>query len=378
MKYDLSIIGTAGLPARYGGFETLAEALTLCLSAEYRIQIFCSGTAVRPDNRPHSYLGASLSYVDLSAHGWQSVPYDFLSLWRSARSSKTVLVLGVSGCLILPLIRLLYPKLRVVTNVDGIEWRRRKWGRLAKLTLRVSENVGVRFSNTVIADNQGIADYIRERYCRDPELIAYGGDNATQESTQDPAAAGDTPFGKGAYFLSICRIEPENNIAEMLEAFRLVSDANLVAVGNWQASDYGRQLWEIYSKDHNIRLLDPVYAKDRLHALRRSAKAYVHGHSAGGTNPSLVEAMYSSMPVLAYDVNYNRHTTDNKAEYWRSVAELAKLLQRVGDDELTKNGTAMRSIALRRYTWAQVSSQYQAVLFPREHVPNPSLERAHW
>jgi glycosyltransferase involved in cell wall biosynthesis len=361
-RHDLAVVGTVGLPAGYGGFETLAEQLTLRLAARHRFLVFCSrkGRAACPP----THLGAELAYVDLDANGWQSIFYDFVGLWRAARTARTILVLGVSGCLLLPLVRWWRPSARIVTNIDGVEWKRQKWGLLARAVLRWSERSAVRFSHAVIADNEGIRQHVRERYGREASLIAYGGDTAVPASTPArPAGTRDTRFAAAGYFLAICRIEPENHIAEMLEAFAGAPHQRLVIVGNWQASRYGSGLRAAYGGHTNIQLLDPIYDAQRLQVLRREALACVHGHSAGGTNPSLVEAMSMGMAVLAFDVSYNRFTTHQQAAYWSDPASLGRLVAASTPAQLAANAKAMGELAQSHYTWAKIASQYEALLF---------------
>lgn len=368
--YDLSIVGTVGLPAAYGGFETLAEQLSLRLSTQKSVQVFCTGKR-QPDklSRPQSASGAALTYVEWDANGWQSMPYDFISLWRAARQTKTILVLGVSGGLLLPIIRLLWPQTRIVTNVDGLEWKRQKWGPFARFVLKASEWSAAAFSHAIVADNQGIREHITKTYKRESSLIAYGGDQAGQlvqtlNVKTDITSASDTDFESGTYFFSVCRIEPENNIAEILSAFAKTPEAQLVLVGNWNVSDYAKQLRNRYSGAANMELKDPIYDQERLYVLRTQAKAYLHGHSAGGTNPSLVEAMHAGMPVIAYDVDYNRHTTHNKAIYWLDAATLAARIRNTTDAELDEIAQHMTTIASQHYTWSVVTQQYADILFP--------------
>ncbi len=363
-------MGTVGLPAAYGGFETLADQLTQRLSAQRSIQVFCTGKRY-PDirTRPQRVGGATLAYVEWDANGWQSVPYDFISLWRAAGQTKTILVLGVSGGLLLPVIRLFWPKTRIVTNVDGLEWKRQKWGALARTFLRVSEWFAVTFSHAIIADNKGIRKHIADTYRRPSHLIAYGGDQVGHpdqacEHRNIPGSLRATRFSKNSYFLSVCRIEPENHIAEILDAFAKTPETNLVVLGNWSLSGYAKRLLDRYRETPNIELLDPIYDNSKLRVLRADAKAYVHGHSAGGTNPSLVEAMYAGMPVMAYDVDYNRHTTHNEAIYWSDASGLADRIRATSDSALYEIASKMAEIARQHYTWSVVTRQYSEVLFP--------------
>jgi glycosyltransferase involved in cell wall biosynthesis len=305
--------------------------------------------------------------VNWDANGWQSILYDVISLWRSAPVSRTVLVLGVSGCLALPLVRLRAPRARIVTNIDGLEWKRRKWGPLARLVLRLSEWSAVRFSDVVIADNPSIQNHVRSTYGKDAALIYYGGDHTSSSVLE--SATSQTRFRAGDYFLTICRIEPENNIREILLAFAAIPCRELVVVGNWSISEYSINLRNEFGTIPNIELKDPIYDGSHLQRLRLGAKAYVHGHSAGGTNPSLVEAMTSGLAVLAFDVDYNRYTTDNGAVYWASSSALSALIEATDKTRLSENAKHMTAIATCRYRWQTIIEQYYKTLFPDTTQP---------
>lgn len=356
-EFDITIIGTVGIPAAYGGFETLAEQLCRRLAAKRRMQVFCSragGTEVRAECE-----GAALSWLALRANGAQSIPYDGLSMLLAARQSRALLVLGVSGGLFLPLVRLWSPRTRIVTNIDGIEWRRSKWGGLARWVLRTSERLAVRNSHAVVADNEGIREHLRSEYGIEACLIAYGGDSHSQGP---PTAATTTNAPDAPYFLSLCRIEPENNMHLILEAFASLPDKRLIAVGNWDHSEYGRHLRAQYAGKANISMMDPVYDPTRVLALRSKAAAYIHGHSAGGTNPSLVEAMYNGAAVIAYDVNFNRHTTDGLASFWKDSPSLAALITHAKEAELQENARMMRQVAVKKYQWNAICEAYDELL----------------
>jgi glycosyltransferase involved in cell wall biosynthesis len=354
----IAILGTVGVPGRYGGFETLAENL-----AKYHnrtgqraaLTVWCSAK----DNVEHpvGFESADLRYVGLRANGIQSIPYDVVSLWQAVRSGHDrIFLLGVSGALALPLIRLI-SRARIITNIDGIEWKREKWTGIARLVLRTSEWAAVRFSHEVIADNQVIADYVSDTYGSECRVIAYGGDHALHE-------AGDAKVREGLpdrYTLALCRIEPENNVHVILEAVEEL-DMPLVFVGNWNNSDYGRDLKARYSESPNIFLLDPIYDPGALHAVRARASIYIHGHSAGGTNPSLVEMMHFGIPILAHGCAFNRYSTEGKARYFESAAELAEQMRMLSPEDAGQIGDSMREIAQRRYTWDQIGKAYFELL----------------
>ncbi|MEY4427944.1 MAG: hypothetical protein RLZZ182_633 [Pseudomonadota bacterium] len=360
--YDLAIIGTVGLPAGYGGFETLAEQLVMHLGGHRQVLVVCSGKRQHsPAERPAHFGQADLHYIELDANGWQSIPYDIQSLWHCAPLASSLLVLGVSGCAVLPVIRRRWPQTRIVTNIDGLEWKRQKWGRLARAVLKASEAAAVRYSHAVVSDNEGIQTHVRERYGQESSLIAYGGDHVLLDERFD---AGQTRFNAGTYDLAICRIEPENNIHIILEAFSACPTSPLILIGNWQHSDYARALKARFGSYSNLELKDPIYDQRRLSALRSGARALIHGHSAGGTNPSLVEAMNAALPVLAFDVNYNRFTTEGQAQYWRDSAELQSILMSSTSERLRANARCMTEIAQRRYRWHSVAAAYDQILFP--------------
>ena len=169
----ISIIGTAGIPARYGGFETLAENLVKNRKNRIKYTVFCSAKLY--PQKQKSYFNAKLRYVYLSANGISSLIYDFICMLLSLRSD-VMLILGVSGSFFLPFIRLLY-RGKIITNIDGIEWKRNKWNKIVKWFLRISEKKAIKYSDVVIGDNQGIIDYIAETYKREAVLIEYGADN---------------------------------------------------------------------------------------------------------------------------------------------------------------------------------------------------------
>jgi glycosyltransferase involved in cell wall biosynthesis len=343
------------VPANYGGFETLVENL-IChhdsLSLNDNLTVYCSSKSY--SKKEKSYLSAQLKYIPLNANGVQSIPYDIFSLFSAAwNRSDVILLLGVSGAIVLPMIRLI-SSARIITNIDGIEWRREKWKGLAKIFLRFSEKMAVSFSHEVISDNTVIADYVKESYGVESHVIAYGGDHVVLVG----AVSVDEYNLPKKYGLSVCRIEPENNINVILDAFSEQNDYSLVIVGNWSKSHYGRELRIKYMDCCDLYLLDSIYDLGKLKSLRSRAAVYIHGHSAGGTNPSLVEAMHFGVPIIAFDCDFNRSTTEDKALFFRDAKSLQQTLGSLTEDELDDIGKKMIVIAQRRYTWDKVAEQY--------------------
>lgn len=347
------VVGTVGAPARYGGFETLAEQLCVHFPAnEVQLVVYCEKQAYAPAERSEHFFGHRRVFLPLRANGLASMVYDAWALIHATFTlgARDIYVLGYSGAWILPLLKILRPGTRYIVNIDGMEWRRDKFSRPAKLLLKVLESCAARSATTVIADNDALAALFRERYRRQPVTIAYGGDHTLSQNA-DPA---DAPRG---HYLAIARIEPENNTEMILEACRQAGIA-LVFIGNWNATDYGRDLRRRYADATDLRLLDPIYAQAELNSWRAGAIGYIHGHSVGGTNPSLVEALFHTDCLLSFDCAFNRATLDNAGAYFIDVPSLAALL---GKPVTPIAESPLKSLR-ERYRWTTIAAHYRALL----------------
>lgn len=359
-KKKLAIIGTVGLPAKYGGFETLAEHLVKNLNEEYDLTVYCSGKKYPKEQRVATYQNARMKYIPLDANGIQSIPYDTLSILHALFFADVLLILGVAGAWILPFVKLFTNK-KIIISIDGIEWKRDKWNLIAKWYLWWAEKMAVKYSHIDISDNESIQDYTALRYGSLSRIIEYGADHTLKVSPTH-ADKEEFTFLKRPYAFKVCRIEPENNVHEVLKAFSELPKHTLVMVGNWNNSEYGKGLKEAYTSFPNLILLDPIYNQRKLDVIRGNAIVYVHGHSAGGTNPSLVEAMYLGLPVIAYGVSYNKTTTENKALYFSNAAELKALIETVNIKQLHEFGLRMKEVADRRYTWSFIAHKYDRLV----------------
>jgi glycosyltransferase involved in cell wall biosynthesis len=353
----MSIVGIVGLPSNYGGFETLVEYLVKerrCSEINYTV--YCSKSSYK--THPTTYRNAKLIYIPLKANGIQSILYDILAMIKSIRGSDTILILGVSGCIFLPVLKL-FSKVKIITNIDGLEHKRDKWNKYARKFLKFSEKIAVKYSDVIIADNKGIADYVKSEYNVTAEVIAYGGDHV--EKLKLTHLIKEKYALPERYAFKVCRIEPENNVELILDSFLENNSLFIVVVGNWNSSEYGMNLKNKFSNKGKLLLLDAIYDKNVLDQLRSNCHLYVHGHSAGGTNPSLVEAMNLGLPIFCYDVVYNRETTKNKAIYFSNQEDLLHLLNKLDSLDLDAYAKKMHDIAKLEYSWSAIVKKYESL-----------------
>jgi glycosyltransferase involved in cell wall biosynthesis len=363
----VAIIGTVGLPACYGGFETLTAFLVKHLHHEHALTVYCSGKKYPKAERRTHYESARLVYLPFQANGAQSIIYDCVSILHALLFADVLLILGVPGSLLLPFVRWFTNK-KIIISIDGIEWRRDKWNRYAKWFLRWSEKLAIRFAHADISDNDAIQNYTARAYSSRSRVIEYGGDHARKQLITDDYLA-RYPFLAKPYAFKVCRIEPENNVHLVLAAFAELASYPFVLVGNWANSAYGRDLKAEYAAYPNLHLLDPIYDQVNLDVLRSNCYVYVHGHSAGGTNPSLVEAMSLGLPVLAFDVAFNKATTEHQAVYFASAADLRQHITNTRFGTWLALGQQMQAIAERRYNWATIAKKYHYLI---EKVARPA------
>lgn len=353
MKMKVAIIGSLGIPAKYGGFETLVEYLTWHLGHKLQLTVYCSSKVYV--EKIHTHNNSILKYIPIGGNGIQSIPYDIISLFLAAKKNRTILILGISGCIALPIFRFFYKDRKVIVNIDGLEHQRVKWNKYVKIFLKYSEKIAIKYADKIITDNEAIRKYVLDEYKKESTFIAYGGNQVKFSPLSQKTKAKYLIPDK--YAFKVCRIEPENNIRMILDAFSECSFP-LIIIGNWSNSKYGINLKNEYQSKDNIHMLDPIYDQSVLDQIRNNCFFYIHGHSAGGTNPSLVEAMYLGLPIFAYDVVYNRETTFNQALYFKNVDELTKLVNNTSNLELNDIGIKMMDIAKDEYTWEKIAKQY--------------------
>lgn len=357
---NIAFIGTAGIPNRYGGFESFLEhcaPVVVCMG--HKVTVSCDAR-LYPDKAP-IYRGVQRRFLSVPANGGASILHDLLAFFRVFASHRFIVVLGVSGGAWFPLFRVLCDATgkRLIVNVDGVEWRRSKFGPSKRALLKLFDAAAQRFAHHVIYDSEGLREFLLRGVEHKASCIGYPGDHVKRlpSAVPQPTTA-----------LTICRIEPENNLDLLIRGALNSRLLRYTIVGNWQHSDYARSLRERYKSEHRLQLLDPIYDADQLASLRESCEFYLHGHSVGGTNPSLVEMLFYDSRLLCFDVSFNRHTAQACAQYFSTAEELAELL----DSESTDQGE-QRSQLRSLYSAERIAQQYLAAI--GADLPSPSEQR---
>lgn len=352
----IAIVGIQGLPNQYGGFETLSEFLVKYLGKEHEITVYCS--SVDQNGRPEEYMGAKLKYYNITSHGGKGIIFDCKSLIDSARGDfDVILILGFGPGPVMPFLGK-KTKAKVILNFGGLDWKRDKWSAKARFVIKMCEKLLVKNSSIIVSDNGKIRDYITEEYGRESELIAYGGNQACPLAITDDLRE-KYPFLNDKYAFEVARIQSDNNIEMLMKAFIKAQKMPLVLVGNWKSTEWGRKMKAKYENEKDLILLDAIYDKSILDVLRSNCYLYVHGHSAGGTNPSLCEAMYLGLPIFAFSNGYNENTTNHQARYFKDEDELCSLIKTIKKEELDNMRPLMKQYADAHYIWEYIAKEYE-------------------
>ena len=356
-KIKVGIVGNRGIPATYGGFETFTEEIApLLVKQGFDVIVYCD----KSDSKSPllKYKGVNLMYQK-TRKSKHTLLFYLEGIYYALKRNDIVLVTGTAGSFFY-FLNLFFRK-KIVTNTDGVESRRAKWSYVKKKLIKLSEILAIRFSKHLVADSFGITNYLLEHYSRIKKekisTIEYG---APINRTCSPETLKKYGLLKNQYYLVVARLEPENNIKMIINGFRKsTTDKQLVIIGNLINTEYVNEIKQFAS--NKIVFLGGIYNKDELMTLRKAAFAYMHGHSVGGTNPSLLEALGSSNISLCHDNIFNREVTDNKQLYFNCENELAKKVNCLEKMESTELN-ALKDAALNRienyYTWQNIAYKY--------------------
>lgn len=356
---QVDILGTRGIPANHGGFETFAEEFARYLTGrQVEAVVYCPSDA----DYERVWEGIRLVGVKSPSGPVGSMIFDLKATWRSARSPATKLVLGYNTALF----NLIFVarRRRFFVNMDGIEWRRRKWSRAAKLWFWFNEHVAGRTATGLIADHPAIGDHLRRlRGVRPITMIPYG--SRALEAPVPSAGAKERLDLKRPFALVIARPEPENSIVEMVRAWSVRRrDADLVVLGNY-SRDVDYQCEVLESASDEVRFVGPIYEKAELDELRSSALFYMYGHTVGGTSPTLVEALGAGSPVLALDSVYSRWVCGpESALYFTTEAECDALITDLVESKVLRErlSRGARSRHSEAFMWPHVLAAYAGLL----------------
>jgi glycosyltransferase involved in cell wall biosynthesis len=358
---SILILGTRGVPAAHGGFETFAERLALFLVERgWHVGVYCQEevSALTTRTRSEYWRGIEQIKVQVASTGPRAtLEFDWHCVRDAAKRSAVCLVLGYNGAIFLPYLRLHGRK--VITNMDGIEWRRPKWSLPVRAWFWLNEWIAAWTSHRLVADHPVIADHLATRRTRSATAtIAYGGVQVTSAPQAPVRALGLEP---DRYLVSIARIEPDNSILQLVEAFsRKARNAKLVVLGTLRDDiDYHRKVRAAAGPD--VVFPGAIYDASIVQALRFHARAYVHGHTVGGTNPSLVEALWAGNAVIAHDNRYNRWTAGDAAVFFRDADDCANRMDEIlADDALVDRcRSAARIRAETMFDWHDILTAYE-------------------
>lgn len=354
----IAILGTRGIPARYGGFETFAEELaTRLVKKGYEVTVFCE---LEEGPQPESYCGISLRYAASPSFGpLTTVYFDLLSLWMARKGFDIVYLLGYGAapfCFI--------PRIwgsRVWLNVDGIEWARAKWGPMAKAYFKLMELFSMWSPNRVIADAEGIKTHLKSRHRRLPpcSVVPYGA--PLIEVVPEVEMLNEWGIASKRYYLIVSRIEPENHVREIVEGYKSSqSPFPLVVVGNHKVgTPYADNLLRL--ADKKVKFIGGVYDKEKLQTLRYHSLAYLHGHSVGGTNPSLLEALGCGNLIIAHDNVFNREVAGDIGFYFKSEKDISGIIERIEllpETVVSDLADKAKARIIEKYNWDNIANIY--------------------
>ncbi|MCA4133069.1 glycosyltransferase [Arthrobacter sp. M4] len=366
MVGSVAIIGTRGYPSYYGGFETAVRKLAPYLADKgWDVSVYGRPGQKNDDpNRDHRVRVIETRGVE--SKSLSTLSFGLTSCLHAMVAKPDVaVVMNVANGFWLPLLAL--RGIPTIVNVDGIEWERAKWGKAAKAVFRLGARMTARFGTVLVADSVEIQRRWQVDFARSSVYIPYGGEAARSDGSLE------APLLRRKYVLAVARFVPENTIPEFLEAARsLARDHVVVIVGS---SGYGGPLDEaaetLAQESPNVRWLGHVADDRRLLSLWKNAGAYFHGHSVGGTNPALVQAMANGAPTVARDTVYNREVLADAGEFCQPTADsIEQAIRRLMDSpELQER---LSTAALRRlsegFTWDSVCEKYEVAIREQARV----------
>ncbi len=353
----IAILGTRGIPNRYGGFEQSAENLSIRWKNNGN-----EVTVYNPNDHPYTereWNGIRIKQIYSNEKKIGVIGtniFDYLCLKDALNQDyDIVLELGYSASVFYPLKR--NRKFKIVTNMDGLEWKRSKWNTLTRRLLKTLEKQAVLKSDVLIADNPGIQDYLKITYNKSSFYVPYGAD-AKIFVTPYKNVLDEYHLEPYSYYLLIARLEPENNIEMILDGYiQLKLKEPFLVVGNHETK-FGNYLLRKYKRYPLIKFVGGIYNYYILNNIRYFSKIYFHGHSVGGTNPSLLEAMSCGCYIASHNNYFNKCVLEKNALYFNNSKEVCEIINNYDEKFKNKFVNNYRIKIREVYNWDIVSKQY--------------------
>ncbi len=359
----VAFVSTRGIPNHYGGLEEFAENVSVRLAARgHEVIVY------NPSYHPYQqaeYRGVRIKHIFNPEKKIGTVAnfiYDYLSLRDAIREQcDIILVCGYTTAAIWLLFTRYQPSI-LITNIDGLEWKRAKHARPIQWLISWFESIAVRKSSHVISDNPGIKDYVKAKYGTESTYIAYAANPYPITDTSVLEAAG---LKAGHYFLIIGRLEPENNIEMILDGIVLSRDSTPVHLFAGTENRYARYLMHKYRNHERIHFRGWLSGQDKLAVIRHHARLYFHGHSVGGTNPSLLEAMAAGSFIAAHDNVFNRHVLGPNALYFDSTEKVKSIIENLDLYQPDRSRFIAENLKTIRehYNWDVITEKYLNLFF---------------
>lgn len=347
------MMGTRGVPALYGGFETAVEEIGSRLAQRgYDVTVYCRN----PGQSTTQHKGMHLVNLPAIHHRMaETLSHTALSSVHAIIKDRpdAVLLMNAGNAPFIGPLRL--AKIPTAIHLDGLESRREKWRGLGARYYRWAEKSAVKHGAFIISDAQAIASHVRDQYGRESEVIAYGAEVINPPSDR----LVELNLNPGEFHLIVARLEPENHVLESVVGYTQSSETKpLIVVGSAPYSDW--YIEKVKSAaDSRTRFLGGIYDQELLNQLYAHAATYTHGHSVGGTNPSLLRAMGAGAQILAFDCDFNREVTDSLALYWATAQEYARLLENFTQTDM---GPLLQERVAQVYQWDRITDQYEELL----------------
>lgn len=372
----VAILGSRGIPAKYGGFETFAEGLTQNLiNKGFDLTVSCEYED--PRYRIEELNGIKLEYFPIKPPNnyflrkiYENVS-DIFFLLRLSKQYEVIIFLGIEVGMFLFIPQLLNKHVKTLVNIDGVMWKRTKFNRLERWLLKINHIMAIRFADIVIADSKEMMRYVDDKYQDKTTYLSYGIQTPEQIPWNGKNLKKLTKYtGKkllpGNYFLVVARLEPENNILTIIEGF-LKSDLKtpMVVLGDFTSKDYQKQIEDIAgSLNRELYFLGSIYDEELLNMLRQNCLAYIHGHSVGGTNPSLLEAAISKNIIIAHNNAFNREVCKENAIYFNNSNDLKSQLESVDKNpgKYSKIKINIHNSVKNEYSWEKISDGYENLI----------------